>query len=147
MCVCMWIPQGPDESAETGVKSGTWCEYWELNWGPPREWRELLTAEPSLWRHLCPSTQLKLSELETIFFFLPNLHGCLLAVLWHLLLFSMEIFYWNARLSESSLMNYKHVSHIQSNTGGANTAAMVLNLSRASGVLLRKRITCFASHS
>lgn len=57
----------------------------------------------------------------------------------------MEIFYWNAGLSESNLMNYKHVSPIQSNTGGANTAAEVLNLSRASGVLLHKRITCFAS--
>jgi hypothetical protein len=54
----------------------------------------------------------------------------------------MEIFYRNARLSESSQMNYKHVSHIQSNTGGANAAAAVLNLSRASGILLRKRITC-----
>lgn len=41
-------------------------------------------------------------------------------------------------------MNYKHVPSMQSDTGGADTAAAVLNLSRASGILLCKRITCSA---
>lgn len=56
----------------------------------------------------------------------------------------MEIFYWKAKLSESCQMNYKHVFHIQSGMGGANTAAAVLNLSWASGIFPHKRIMCFA---